>query len=53
MGAQDFNLIEIGKTSIPATLYVIQNNLAYLAISNLDAVSSSSLVCLSDCGHFL
>jgi hypothetical protein len=31
-------MIEMGKTAIPATLYVIQNNLAYLAISNLDAV---------------
>jgi hypothetical protein len=38
VGAKDFDLVEMGKTSIPATLYVIQNNLAYLAISNLDAV---------------
>jgi len=39
VGAKDFDLVEMGKTSIPATLYVIQNNLAYLAISNLDAAT--------------
>jgi len=35
----DFDWKEIAKTAVPATLYVIQNNLAYLAISNLDAAT--------------
>jgi UDP-sugar transporter A1/2/3 len=38
-GAHDFDLTEMAKTAVPATLYVIQNNLAYLAISNLDAAT--------------
>jgi hypothetical protein len=36
--AKDFALAEMGKSAIPAALYVLQNNLAFVALSNLDAV---------------
>jgi hypothetical protein len=49
-GAHDFDLTEMAKTAVPATLYVIQNNLAYLAISNLDAVREAVL-CLNNSVH--
>jgi solute carrier family 35 (UDP-sugar transporter), member A1/2/3 len=30
---------EVAKVSVPSFLYVIQNNLLYLALSNLDAAT--------------
>ena len=33
------NKIETIKTSVPAALYTIQNNLMFLALSNLDAAT--------------
>lgn len=47
-GVHDFDIKEMAKTAVPATLYVVQNNLAYLAISNLDAVCRC--VCMFACG---
>jgi UDP-sugar transporter A1/2/3 len=35
---KDFDLVEMGKSAIPAALYVVQNNLAFVALQNLDAV---------------
>ena len=43
------------KLSVPAILYTIQNNLLFVALSNLDAatfqVSSSSILCHLPCSH--